>query len=207
MRFRQIVALGLLALAALAGAAVLFASWPDAQAASDTDGDGVPDAEDNCPNDYNPLQEDLDGDGIGDVCDAEPQHDVSIDCPVILGPAAVNLSDNNGRFGWVICLASNNEPYDARVTVDITISAPPEGCAQTNVRFLLPQETFILLGNQQRYLVERIRLECHAPANPQVYDLSIEKCLAHEALNDAGSDHDLNNNCDDLLKPVVIDQP
>jgi formylglycine-generating enzyme required for sulfatase activity len=38
----------------------------------DSDHDGISDAVDNCPNDYNPLQGDLDGDGIGDVCDNCP---------------------------------------------------------------------------------------------------------------------------------------
>ena len=35
----------------------------------DSDGDGIPDDEDNCPNAYNADQADADGDGIGDVCD------------------------------------------------------------------------------------------------------------------------------------------
>ena len=38
----------------------------------DTDGDGVPDGADNCPNASNPGQADADGDGIGDACDAAP---------------------------------------------------------------------------------------------------------------------------------------
>lgn len=35
----------------------------------DSDQDGIADADDNCPSDYNPKQVDLDEDGIGDVCD------------------------------------------------------------------------------------------------------------------------------------------
>lgn len=35
----------------------------------DTDDDTLMDAYDNCPADYNPIQEDTDDDGVGDVCD------------------------------------------------------------------------------------------------------------------------------------------
>jgi hypothetical protein len=38
----------------------------------DSDGDGVPDVEDNCPEVSNPGQADEDGDGVGDVCDPCP---------------------------------------------------------------------------------------------------------------------------------------
>ena len=37
----------------------------------DSDGDGVPDEEDNCPDTANADQLDTDGDGIGDICDAD----------------------------------------------------------------------------------------------------------------------------------------
>lgn len=37
--------------------------------ATDTDGDGFSDADDNCPLDWNLSQADLDGDGVGDECD------------------------------------------------------------------------------------------------------------------------------------------
>ena len=38
----------------------------------DTDDDGIPDEEDNCPETPNPDQADADGDGFGDVCDICP---------------------------------------------------------------------------------------------------------------------------------------
>jgi hypothetical protein len=45
--------------------------------ALDSDGDGIPDTEDNCPTVSNPNQEDADGDGQGDACD---------NCPAIANP-------------------------------------------------------------------------------------------------------------------------
>lgn len=41
----------------------------------DTDGDGVIDKNDNCPNVSNPDQGDVDGDKIGDVCDSDDDND------------------------------------------------------------------------------------------------------------------------------------
>jgi hypothetical protein len=48
---------------------------PCAALGGDTDGDGVCDDADNCPNVANPDQSDFDSDGIGDVCDADSDGD------------------------------------------------------------------------------------------------------------------------------------
>ena len=79
--------------------------------AVDTDGDGVPDSEDNCPTVYNPSQQDSDGDGVGDACDtthtATPSPNTIVDtdndgipdaednCPTVYNPSQQD-SDGDG---------------------------------------------------------------------------------------------------------------
>ena len=41
----------------------------------DSDGDGIYDSNDNCPNKYNASQQDSDRDGVGDACDSTPNGD------------------------------------------------------------------------------------------------------------------------------------
>ncbi len=54
---------------------------------ADADGDGIGDADDNCPNTPNPDQTDSDGDGVGDACD---------NCVYVSNPNQTD-SDNDGH--------------------------------------------------------------------------------------------------------------
>ena len=49
-----------------------FVSFDLGSGPIDVDGDGVPDASDNCPSVANPDQEDSNGDGVGDACSSTP---------------------------------------------------------------------------------------------------------------------------------------
>jgi len=91
----------------------------------DTDGDGVPDASDNCVNDSNPDQGDADADDHGDVCDACPQtsNPGSAACPPQLD--YMNVSSplcvgTNLDAGSVVLTA----PAAAETAVSLISSAP-----------------------------------------------------------------------------------
>lgn len=92
---------------------------------SDSDGDGVPDDEDNCPNDANLGQEDNDEDGLGDVCDncpATPNADQADGDGDGVGDACDNCSVHNpGQED-----SNNDGQGDACDPVVVSITAPTE---------------------------------------------------------------------------------
>jgi hypothetical protein len=209
--------------------------------ARDTDGDGVFDNAlgdlDNCKLVPNPGQEDSNGNTVGDACDTTV--DVLEKYITVLGPAAVNLSDTNGRYMWVIGEMGNTSTETQQVQISITIShtpALPADCTE-EIDLILPgQETFLMLGGEQKFQVYRVRYECHAPATQQVITLDIEKCIellpsdsqdddgdgsvdedSRDGVDDDGDsedgedppnpEDDTDNNCVTAQKQVIIDQP
>ena len=81
-------------------------------ALADPDGDGVANVYDNCPANYNPLQEDPDGDELGSACDNCPEH--------------YNPGQQDGDHDTVGDLCDACPGYDDRVDPDH--DAFPTGC-------------------------------------------------------------------------------
>jgi len=71
---------------------------------TDSDGDGVPDAIDNCPDVPNPDQADWDGDGVGDACDPNPGNELD--------------------GSWVGTWAVNDLPLTGTVTFELEQAGP-----------------------------------------------------------------------------------
>ena len=66
---------------------------------SDTDGDLVGDACDNCLNVSNSDQADADGDGVGDACDSDPDADGIIsgdNCPIVSNAGKSSIRSYEG---------------------------------------------------------------------------------------------------------------
>lgn len=97
---------------------------------ANTDGDGIPDHIDNCPDIYNPDQSDGDEDQIGDVCDNCPnsydpnQVDTDIDgvgdvcdnCPDDINP---NQEDGDGDLVGNVCDNCPDDPNPNQEDTDV----------------------------------------------------------------------------------------
>jgi len=71
-------------------------------AAEDGDGDGISDAQDDCPTIPNPAQTDTDGDGIGDLCDPcplVPGSDAACQ-PIYVSTLKIRLAGRRSHLVW-----------------------------------------------------------------------------------------------------------
>ena len=79
----------------------------------DTDGDTVPDADDNCTRVPNALQRDSNGDGFGNLCDA----DITGDGLVTTSWGEAYPLDARGDVEWM-AMAIESEYYDPDADLD-----------------------------------------------------------------------------------------
>jgi hypothetical protein len=125
----------------------------------DSDGDGIPDAVDNCPTVQNPNQHDEDGDGIGDACDlcpvsAEPTNvdtdgdDIGDGCDPTTGPDEYDIDSFHpvlnlawSAFGtWAIGADADSfvQSSTAAYADAVLTATPPVSIGSVDVRFTLP---------------------------------------------------------------------
>jgi len=161
---------------------------------------------DNCPDHYNPDQNDIDGDGIGDVCDDTPYHDDEVKHIMVFGPAPINISDNTGRYMWIIGEIGNLTDHDDTVVLTLTITPPvPAGCDQDIQQILPGRSEFILLADEQKWVLFRVRYECHDPALPGIYPLNVELCIDHIPELGDGDDTFPANDCQSRIKSLLLE--
>lgn len=132
----------------ISGAAYTF------DVALDTDGDGVAEAEDNCPSDWNPLQENFDGDLFGDVCDLDDDNDgldddvdpLPLDASISTAPIPVSPSGDNiplrANFEWAAVLGASRYAievqHEGQVRAYEDMIMADVACSDGRCRFVKP---------------------------------------------------------------------
>jgi hypothetical protein len=116
------------------------------------------------------------------VFTGELARDVLVDKFLLLvGPAAVNLSDTNGRYMWIITEIGNlNTGSPELVHISMSIAEPvPAGCTRTEALIIPGARQFFLAAGEQKTIVWRVRYECHSPATAQVLNQTVTVGVTH----------------------------
>jgi len=124
---------------------------------------------------------------------------------MVFGPAPINISDTTGRYMWIIGEIGNLTTHDDTVQLNLTITDPPAGCDE-NIQQILPgRSEFILMALEQKWVLFRVRYECHDPAQPGIYPLDIELCIDHIPELGDGDDTYPDNDCESRIKSLLLE--
>jgi len=131
------------------------------------------------------------------------RHDVTTLSEVLFGPAPITLSDTMGHYMWVLSEVRNLGDHDESVSASLQIAGKPAGCSQ-DVQLILPgQNPFTLLAWWGKWLLWRVRYECHAPAHGGIYPLQVTLCVDHVA-HGGSDDPNTANDCQQRTKSLLI---
>lgn len=98
----------------------------------DRDGDGIPSAEDNCPDVSNVNQADYDGDGIGDACDPEPGYPMTEEG--VRAWFAKKYPEANDDVVDISSTTSVNDTISSVAAVPRLVSRPSSSSSASNVQ-------------------------------------------------------------------------
>jgi hypothetical protein len=111
MAHSKIVTITHWALAGLCAGLLMMVSPGFAQPLPDVDGDGIPDAEDNCLSVSNADQADADGDGFGDACELTPFGEAA-NGHLVINPKTLNLKSKGRVITTFVELPTSYNPAD-----------------------------------------------------------------------------------------------
>lgn len=161
----------------------------------DGDNDGVPDGQDNCPNDNNPSQSDIDSDGEGDVCDDSPgfvqilfKEGGANDYKCVKTEEGHDIWGSDTRTGTG-CSTSNNKnnwtirtvPGAAAGSIQIESMEAPGKCWRAITTLGWPNISLATcddinsVGTRQRWIIER-----YDEANGVTFDLRFPSRIRNE---------------------------
>jgi hypothetical protein len=80
-------------------------------------------------------------------------------------------------------------------------------CAEDIQQIIPGRNPFVLMALEQKWVLFRVRYECHCPTEAGIHPLDIELCIEHIAHDDGGDELGdyLLDNCQQRTKSLLIE--